>query len=270
MAADALDEVTAMDDICMKGLFDDRPDLAGIVLRAALGDPGIEVEAAETERRFPNYGYHDAQLDVLCSCPGAKYDLELQADPARAWPQRASFYEGVLSTKALPRGAGYPEMGRVEVVFVTNGPVPGVDGPLARFEWANIETGRALGAPTRITYVDASYNGFGDTELGRVAHDLLCPDPDEMLIPVFAEAMREFKESLKEDKELETYTQRIRKEAIEEGRGEGREKGREERDAELIARAVSDGDIPLDKIAKLFGITVDEVRSHAKTASLSA
>ena len=200
---------------------------------------------------------------MLCAGPGAMYDLELQADPARAWPQRAAFYEGMLATKALARGAGYPDMDRVEVVFVTNGDALGLGEPLIGFEWANAEKGKRLGANARITYVDASYNGFGeDTELGRVVHDLLCPDPDEMLIPAFAEAMREVKESMKGDEEMETYTQRIRREALEEGK--------QERDIELIARAVSDGDIPLDKIAKLFGITFDEVRSYAKTASLSA
>ena len=274
MAEDALDEVTPMDDICMKRLFDDRPDLAATVLRATLGDPGIELETAQTERHYANYGRHDARLDVLCCGPGAMYDLELQADPGRAWPQRAAFYEGMLATKALARGAGYPDMDRVEVVFVTNGDALGLGEPLVGFEWANLEKQSRLGTDIHITYVDASYNGFGDTELGRVAHDLLCPDPDEMLIPAFAEAMREVKESMKGDEELETYTQRIRREALEEGLAEGEEKGmekgRQENRAELIARAVSDGDIPLDKIAKLFGITVDEVRSHAKTASLSA
>ena len=259
MAAHPLDEITVMDDICMKQFFNNRPDLAQTLLRAVLGDPEIVVEAAETERRFTNYGFHDAQFDVLCTGPGVKYDIELQADPARAWPERASFYEGVLSTMALAKGADYPDMDRVEVVFVTNGPVPGVEGPLASFEWADRETGNALGAPTRITYVDASYNGFGeDTELGAATHDLLCPDPDRMLKPAFVEAMREFKESLKEDKELETYTQRIRKEGKEEGRDEA------------IALLVRDGDIPLDKIAKLFGLTVEEVRSYAKNVSLSA
>ncbi len=267
MAVSPLDEITPMDDICMKRLFNDRPDLAEIVLRAVLGDPEIKVETARTEARFANYGFHDAQLDVLCTGSGVKYDLELQADPARAWPERASFYESVLSTTALAKGADYPDMDRVEVVFVTNGPVPGVKGPLASFEWADRGTGRPLGAPVRITYVDASYNGFGeDTELGRATHDLLCPDPNKMLKPAFVEAMREFKESLKEDKELETYTQRIRREGIEEGKQEGKQ----ENLTDIVTRLVHDKGMSSDAIADLLGLTVDEVRFYAKGVSLSA
>ena len=151
----------------------------------------------------------------------------------------------------------------------------GFGEPLISFEMANLGKGIAFGGRIRITYVDASYNGFGlDTELGRVVHDLLCPDPDEMLIPAFAEKMRELKENLKGDREMETYTQRIRQEALMEGmeRGEekGRQEGRQENRIDIVTRLVRDKGMSFDAIADLLGFTVDEVRSYAKAASLGA
>ncbi len=66
---------------------------------------------------------------------------------------------------------------------------------------------------------------------------------------------------------METYTQRIRREAVEEGRRiglqEAKLEGRLEERAVLIAMLVRDGSLSLEKIADLYGITVDEVRSYA-------
>ena len=275
MMGSVLDELTIMDDICMKWFFDDRPDLAAIVLRAVLGDPDITVDSARTERILVNFNGHSTQFDVFCTGPGVRFDLELQADIARAWRERAEYYAATLATDSLPKGSPYPDLPRLEIVFVTNGDALGLGEPLISFEMANLGKGIAFGGRIRITYVDASYNGFGlDTELGRVVHDLLCPDPDEMLIPAFAEKMRELKEKLKGDKEMETYTQRIRQEALEEGmeRGEeiGMEKGEKKNRIDIVTRLVREKDMSFDAIADLLGFTVDEVRSYAKGASLGA
>ena len=113
------------------------------------------------------------------------------------------------------------------------------------------------------------------------------PEPVETLSPLLAQRARDLKEQLKGDKELETYTQKIRREGIEEGklegraegrqegrqegrlegrlegRREGRLEGRQEERADMIAMLVRDGSLSLEKIADLYGITVDEVRSYA-------
>ena len=71
---------------------------------------------------------------------------------------------------------------------------------------------------------------------------------------------------------METYTQRIRREAVEEGRRiglqEAKLEGRLEERAVLIAMLVRDGSLSLEKIAKMFGITVDEARSYGKGGRL--
>lgn len=81
--------------------------------------------------------------------------------------------------------------------------------------------------------------------------------------------------------QLETYTQRIRREGYEEGYKEayeeaykeayeeGLEIDRREVDAEFVVRMVRGTDFPLDEIADLLGISMDDARSYALDAGLS-
>ena len=69
--------------------------------------------------------------------------------------------------------------------------------------------------------------------------------------------------------QLETYTQRIRREGYEEGYEEGLEIGRREVDAKFVTRLARDKGMPFDKIADLLGLTVDEVRAYASRSEAS-
>ena len=61
---------------------------------------------------------------------------------------------------------------------------------------------------------------------------------------------------------METYTQRIRREGIEEGE--------EKKSVDYVTRLARDKGMSFDEIADLLGLTVDKVRFYAKGASLSA
>lgn len=67
---------------------------------------------------------------------------------------------------------------------------------------------------------------------------------------------------------METYTQKIRREGIEEGELKGRQEGKQEERGAMISRMVRDKGLPFDVVADLLGITVDEVRSYGKSGRL--
>ena len=304
MADSPADEFTLMDDFYMKKFFDGRPDLAAEILSVVLNMPDLKLESAQTEKLLPSYLSHSAKLDVFCKdADGNLFDLEFQDDPTRAPLERAQFYASALLMEGLPKGGKYRDLPQIYVVFITNGNAIGRPKPVRRFEWVDVEKGwkeddadgegdDSVENRLHITYVDASYNGYGDTKMGRMVHDVMCPSPVETLSPLLAQRARDLKEQLKGDKELETYTQKIRREGIEEGklegraegrqegrqegrlegrlegRREGRLEGRQEERADMIAMLVRDGSLSLEKIAKMFGITVDEARSYGKGGRL--
>lgn len=295
MANSPADEFTLMDDFYMKKFFDGRPDLAAEILAPALNMPGLKLDSAQTEKLLPIYLSHSAKLDVFCKdASGNLFDLEFQDDATRAPLERAQFYASALLMEGLPKGGKYRELPQIYVVFITNGNTIGSPKPVRRFEWVDVEKGwkedgdgdedgedgegddsegdDSVENRLHITYVDASYNGYGDTRLGRMVHDVMCLSPVETLSPLLAGRARDPKEQLKGDKELETYTQKIRREGIEEGelkgRQEGRQEGKQEERGAMISRMVRDKGLPFDVVADLLGITVDEVRSYGKSGRL--
>ena len=60
---------------------------------------------------------------------------------------------------------------------------------------------------------------------------------------------------------METYTQRIRREGIEEGE--------EKKSVDYVTRLARDKGMSFDKIADLLGLTVDEVRAYASSSEAS-
>ena len=184
------------------------------------------------------------------------------------------------------------------VIFIVNGDALGDGVPLSVFERTRLQDGRLFGDGSRIVYVDASYN-FGDTVLGDVMHDFVCPDPDSMRNPVLAERARYFKKAEKGAEEMgdviydfidEQVEKRVKEQVdermklaedeirqramqtglaqgleqgieqgIERGIEQGLERGREQERAEMVARLASNGNLSREAVAELLGMTVDEV-----------
>ena len=71
-----------------------------------------------------------------------------------------------------------------------------------------------------ILYVNGQYKGEDD--LGKLMHDFLCSDPDDMHFDILAERSRYFKENPKGVSEMCKAMEDMRNEALERGRIEGR------------------------------------------------
>ena len=267
MAESIVKSLTLMDNIFMQRFFDRKPKLAEVILRAVLGRPDLEIVMAQTEKTISSYQNRSVGFDVFCTdSNGDRFDVEFQDDVSKAPPERAQFYISMLTSEALPKGADFCDLPCTTVVFITNGDALGLGLPIYDSSWIVDQTGKPLNERQRIIYVDATYN-YGDTELGRVMHDVTCPDPDEMLNPVLAQAARDLKETMKENEmEMQFYSRKIRDEAFSEGVEQGLEQGEEKGRATTIGKLVRDGALPLDKISELFGITPAQAKSYAKMA----
>ena len=292
-------KATLMDDLYMAKFFEGQPRCAEVVLRAVLGNPSLRVISVNVRRDVLSLGSRSVQLDIAAEGEdGRLYDVEVQRDPGRAEPQRARLYAALIDSQALGKGAGFADLPESYVIFIVNGDALGDGVPLSVFERTRLQDGRLFGDGSRIVYVDASYN-FGDTVLGDVMHDFVCPDPDSMRNPVLAERARYFKKAEKGAEEMgdviydfidEQVEKRVKEQVdermklaedeirqkamqtglaqgleqgieqgIERGIEQGLERGREQERAEMVARLVGNGSLSREAVAELLGMTVDEV-----------
>lgn len=292
-------KATLMDDLYMAKFFEGQPRCAEVVLRAVLGNPSLRVISVNVRHDVLSLGSRSVQLDIAAEDEdGRLYDVEVQRDPGRAEPQRARLYAALIDSQALGKGAGFADLPESYVIFIVNGDALGDGVPLSVFERTRLQDGRLFGDGSRIVYVDASYN-FGDTVLGDVMHDFVCPDPDSMRNPVLAERARYFKKAEKGAEEMgdviydfidEQVEKRVKEQVdermklaedeirqramqtglaqgleqgieqgIERGIEQGLERGREQERAEMVARLASNGNLSREAVAELLGMTVDEV-----------
>ena len=101
-----------------------------------------------------------------------------------------------------------------------------------------------------IIYVNGSIQD--DTPVGRLMHDFMCTDPNKMYYQPLADRVRYFKEYKEGVKAMCEIWEEIKAEGKAEGRAEGRR--------EAIKILLADKNYTVEKIAKMFGLSVAEVK----------
>ena len=91
-------------------------------------------------------------------------------------------------------------------------------------ERMNLATHEPFNDREHILYVNGQYHGYD--ALGKLRHDFLCNNPDDMHYDMLAERSRYFKENPKGVSEMCKAMEDMRNEAWERGRVEGRAEGR--------------------------------------------
>ena len=197
-AEEALKLLRPIDDNFFRELFRDNKELTQLVLRLFMDKPDLEVLEQETQYDLKRLlGARSICLDVKATdSTGAKYNIEAQRSKAGAEPYRARYHQSSLDVEHLDAAQNFDELPITYVIFITEDDIFGENKPLYRIERINIDTNRPFDDGEHILYVNASYKDE-TTPLGRLLHDFMCSDPDEMETPEMAERTRIFKETPK-------------------------------------------------------------------------
>lgn len=120
-----------------------------------------------------------------------QYDLEVQRADAGARPERARYHAGALDVENLDAGQEFEELPTTYIIFITENDIWG--GGQAIYPVNKTMGGVEIPFEDRqhILYVNASYQG--DDPLGRLMHDFLCSDPDDMQTKLLADKARYLK-----------------------------------------------------------------------------
>ena len=242
-------DLCLMHDLFMHVCFQHDPDCVRLVLRVILGlklrvlDVSLQASLKSLEGRF-------VVMDVLAVDEENRcYNIEVQTDPADADPRRPRYYLSVIDSLVLRKGAPFSQLPEAFSIFLVAGDPFGAGKPIYVFT-RRTEDGLPLGDGTTIVYVNV-LNQDLSTELGRLAHDFCCSEPDDMFFPELREVTRHFKETPDGGHRMGSMIEALQK------------KGEQEANRSTVARMLGLG-MSLEIIAQCVGLPLDEVRHMAE------
>ena len=238
-----------IDDDFMRCLFKDNLPLAQLVLRIITGIDDLVLTREETQKDLKRLvGARSLCLDVFGEDgSGKKYDLEVQRADSGARPKRARYHASAMDVEFLNVGQEFEELPESYTIFVTENDVFGQGKGLYPIERMNLSTGEAFDDGEHILYVNAQYKA--DDDLGKLMHDFLCSDPDDMLIDELAERSRYYKE----DPEGVSYMCK----AMEDMRNEAAQN----KAIAIASKLMQAGKMTLEEIASVTDVSIDVLRN---------
>lgn len=253
-----------MDDDFMRCLFKDNIPLAELVLRILTGKPDLVITDCQTQKDMKRLaGARSVCLDAYgTDSDGKKYDMEIQRDDKGADPHRARYHSSVIDVENLDAGQHFRALPDTFIIFILEKDIYGKGEPVYFIERMNLTTGEPFDDGVHILYVNGEYRG--DSDLGRLMHDFNCTSADEMNFELMAERTRYLKENPKGVSEMCKVIEEMRREEREEGIQEGMQigikKGFKDSSETSALRMLSDGSLPLEKIAEFSSLSLDEVK----------
>jgi hypothetical protein len=265
--AELLASLRPIDDAFMRMVFRDCAEATQAVLRAVTGIGDLEVVQFETQRDERRAGIRSAELDVLArDSEGRAYDMEVQLGEALD-PKRCRYYGSLMDVGELAPGRGFDALPERWVIFLMEGDPRAAGRATYHFQYRDGADGGLLGDETHVLAVNGAWRG--NDEVGRVMHDMLCSDPDEMLVGEIRERVKYLKEAHvdAQGKEsamnpvVEKYRQMFldegREEGLKEGHKEGRKEGREEALVDC-ARVMREHGLDVADVLAQLGATAEE------------
>ena len=182
-----------VDDTFMRVLFRDNLPLAEYVLRIITGKEDLRLTKEETQKDLVRLvGARGLCLDVHgVDDQNQQYDLEVQRADAGARPERARYHAGALDVENLDTGQEFEELPTTYIIFITENDI--WEGGQAVYPVNKTMGGIDVPFEDRQNrlYVNASYKS--DDDIGRLMHDFLCSDPDDMYTEILADKARYLK-----------------------------------------------------------------------------
>ena len=241
-----------LDDDFMTKCFDGNTECIELVLQIVLNTQDLKVVDVRTQVFMENLLNRSVRLDVLATdSTNTKYNIEIQRADKGAGRKRARYNSSMIDANNLQKGEQFEELPEAYVIFITENDVIGKGKALYHVERSILETDELFCDGSHIIYVNGSYRD--DTPIGKLMHDFSCTQPDDMNYGILAERARYFKESKEGIAIMCKAMEDMRNETLKEGM------------IDAAKRMLSDGKLPLEKIAEYAGLSLEEVQELEMT-----
>ena len=217
-----------IDDTFMRVLFRNDLPLTELVLETVTGMKDLHLNTQETQKDLIRLvGARGLALDVYgTDGQDRHYDLEIQRSDSGAIPERARYHASALDVENLNTGQLFESLPTTYIIFIAENDIFNAGSAVYPVERINMKTNKPFNDRLHILYANASY--IGDDPVGRLMHDFLCSDPDEMLTPLLAEKTRYYKTDPKGVEVMCKIMDELRQEAYQRGHVQGLEQGMEQ------------------------------------------
>ncbi len=236
-----------MDDDFLTKCFDGDTDCIELVLRIVLEKQDLKVLDSRTQVFIENLLKRSVRFDVLATDDmGLKYNIEIQHNDEGADSRRARYHSSMMDANLLKKRGKFENLPESYVIFITENDVLGEGYPTYRIERCILENGKKFNDGAHIVYVNGTYRD--ESPLGKLMHDFFCTNPDDMNYKVLAERVRFFKET----KEGVMTMCKAMEDRINASFNEGIK--------EMASRMLEDGKYPLEEVARLSRLSLEEVK----------
>lgn len=174
------------------------------ILRIFLENDFVQLDDLKKEYVIKDLQGRDIRLDFLAK-QGKKlyFNLELQFYREGAAEERAQYHANAISTQFSNHGDKWEELPSVIVVFLVNfdlfknKQLIYTFDPYAK-ECIDVDENGQIVTPVKlegrtIVYVNTSAHEDENSERGKLVHDLLCSDPDEMYFDILRACVYKYK-----------------------------------------------------------------------------
>lgn len=243
-----ISQLRFMDDKFLKVCFKDHPEMVELILRIVLDNPDIKVSKSFTQDHIANINGKSVILDIIAEDTNdILYDIEVQRSDQGANIRRLRYISAMLDSRSLDVKKEYKELGDTYIIFITENDYFKKGKQVYNIIRTIKETGEKVNDGLHLIYVNSSYKS--DNELGKLCHDFLCKNPEDMKIPELKKLSRHYKvEGGKEPMSS----------VFEEVKEEGREEGREEGMLFMLIELVKDKTLTIKEAAKKIKMSENE------------
>ena len=242
---DVLKKLRPIDDTFMRMVFKDD-QCAELLMTIIFGDQ-FSLKRFETQEDYKQVGYRSVALDiVLYTHEGVIIGIEVEKSKENASPLRARYHASVLDCDQSYPGEKWSHFPEMYVVFICEEDVL-KNGKMLDHIQRYREDGNVFKDKLHIIYLNASMQD--DTPLGKLMHDMLCNDPDDMYYEVLRKRVSYFKRHEGGKKSMCEALEELVNEAKNEGRKEGEDIG--EKRGEERGRIASIIDILMEKFPNM-------------------
>ena len=219
---DVLKKLRPIDDTFMRMVFKDD-QCAELLMTIIFGDQ-FSLKRFETQEDYKQVGYRSVALDiVLYTHEGVIIGIEVEKSKENASPLRARYHASVLDCDQSYPGEKWSHFPEMYVVFICEKDVLKTNEVINHIQRYMIN-GMVFQDKLHIIYLNASMQD--DTPLGKLMHDMLCNDPDDMYYEVLRKRVSYFKRQEGGKKTMCEALEELINEAKKEGEDIGEKHGR--------------------------------------------
>lgn len=191
-----LKDLTIMDDIFMRNVLKDST-CTEYILKVIMDQDNLKLEDQILQADYKNLQGRSSILDCIAlDNSGRKYNIEFQNADSGASLKRARYHGSLVDANTLKTGQVPNELPDTYIIFITENDTLGCNLPIYHINRTIEETRQRCHDQLHIIYVNSSFQD--NTALGKLMHDLHCPDPHDMYSEILARRVKELKETKKE------------------------------------------------------------------------